>query len=653
MKKSPQLPEVTPHGFRVKNWHIAAVLLFTALAYSPILQNGFLLDDFGLLNERIAWVKSPGHSADLVLKPYWYGVQSGAEKFYLYRPWVSFTHWAEHWIGGGSPWAYHISNLLVHLGTVLLLFLFLKMLMSSNIALIVSSLFAVTPAALSSVGWISDRTDLWSFLFMLLFMIFMHRSKGANRVRNMVGAGISFFLALCSKETALVAPVLYFVIEIVERKRIGVSQVPSRAWQRFAVLLVPLGAYYLLWRNALGGNSMLPVGGQKVLASIPYLPEQLLRSAWHILLPVRFDFFNELLWSLPAQRGMAFIAGWILLVSLFVVTVYGLSKGQWWAVGSTWFGLMLLIPYASGQTFAPIADFYAYAGIPGLWLMVSDGIRVLAARKAPSRRLDRLRWVPCLVGTVSALFGVLIFLRLPLMKSGYSLFTHEVAVRPTSSMAANRLADEYWADGNQSVALQWVERAISLDSTSVPLRIKAAVGLMDAGDIKAAGPHVDALNRLAPYDVTSRSVIARFYFEAGHCSEAVERYQDIIAVAQPTPELLFDYGMALLCNHQDSLAAGVYGAALQQRPNWPHAWNNLGLAYENMGDLAHALQAYRKAVQIDPGFANGWESLVMTCIKIGKMDEARAAAEQYYRLSPPPQRVQRLRDMLGETDRRP
>jgi tetratricopeptide (TPR) repeat protein len=52
------------------------------------------------------------------------------------------------------------------------------------------------------------------------------------------------------------------------------------------------------------------------------------------------------------------------------------------------------------------------------------------------------------------------------------------------------------------------------------------------------------------------------------------------------------------------------------------------------GNLEAAVAAYRQALQIDPGFADGWEGLSMALADLGRFDEAIVAAERVVELMP-------------------
>jgi len=68
----------------------------------------------------------------------------------------------------------------------------------------------------------------------------------------------------------------------------------------------------------------------------------------------------------------------------------------------------------------------------------------------------------------------------------------------------------------------------------------------------------------------------------------------------------------------------------------------LGEAYRDAGRLDRAITAYREALRLEPEFARGWFELGAASIRIGEIEEVKAALDQLEKLDP------RLGQMLRE-----
>jgi len=84
-----------------------------------------------------------------------------------YLPVSNTTLWIEWRLWGMNPVGYHITNLLLHIGAVLLMWNVLNRLSLPG-AFVAAFLFAVHPVNVESVAWITQRKNLMALLFLLL-----------------------------------------------------------------------------------------------------------------------------------------------------------------------------------------------------------------------------------------------------------------------------------------------------------------------------------------------------------------------------------------------------------------------------------------------------------------------------------------------------
>jgi tetratricopeptide (TPR) repeat protein len=55
-----------------------------------------------------------------------------------------------------------------------------------------------------------------------------------------------------------------------------------------------------------------------------------------------------------------------------------------------------------------------------------------------------------------------------------------------------------------------------------------------------------------------------------------------------------------------SIALGYYDQATGIDPNYAAAWNNKGLAHDNLEEYFEAIECYDRAIKIDPNYAAAW-----------------------------------------------
>jgi tetratricopeptide (TPR) repeat protein len=658
--KSPPIPENITHSTHVRNeeplkvgfvrkpWFWLVVLLIVVGAtYLPGLRGGFVNDDRRLVQDRAVLFATPGAYRVLPLRVFWWGTPYDENAWRYYRPLVSLTYWLEYQWGGLNPFIYHLSNWLVHLANTLLVFLVMRALVGNGFALGISALTALCPAALTSVGWISGRTDLWATFFVLLFLLAFRAARKTRSAWPHIAASAAYFGGLASKEVAIVAPIIAWALDRGSPKQSTAEEETMRPLWHHAVLVIPLAIYLLLRRIAAGNALPSSLSLFTFLQSIPYLAEQYLQTLFSILVPLHYNFFVDLLWSLPGQRGATFFLGWFIFLVLILLVVIGLRRRQLWAVGGFWAGIVLFPAYALNRSFAPVADFYAYLALPGFWLFVVDGLRVLALQF--SLRTKAVSWSLGSAITVAVIvFAILTIHRLPLLASDISLWSHMARRAPSSEMVALNLSEAYHMNGEDEKAFRWTVRAAALDSTRWEPQNNLANYFLDRGDIYGAAPHVDALAVLAPDRFEAQATIARFYYIAGACSLAVMTYQRAFTMGPPTANTLLGYANALFCVQDYQDAVETFQLALRWQPNWAPAYHNMALAYKNLGQFDEAIAAQEEALRLDSTLLSSRESLAVLHLLKGDSLEARRAASDYIAHNPPAEEVQNLLETMAQ-----
>jgi tetratricopeptide (TPR) repeat protein len=97
-----------------------------------------------------------------------------------------------------------------------------------------------------------------------------------------------------------------------------------------------------------------------------------------------------------------------------------------------------------------------------------------------------------------------------------------------------------------------------------------------------------------------------------------------------------EYGRGIAArNAKDWTAAvGAFKKAVNLRPAYPEAWNELGYALRNQGRYPESLAAYDEALRLKPNFPEALEYLGEAYVKLGRMDDARKTLERLKPLDP-------------------
>lgn len=261
----------------------------------------------------------------------WRWFTTAIQKVY-YRPLLMLSIVLDYHIGGSSPFIYHISNLLMHLLCVALLYRLLAFFnVQKGVAFVFSLLFSVHPVMLHAVAWVPGRNDLLLCMFSLLALIYLNKYLIEAKKKFYVLHLLFFICALLTKENAIVLPLIFAANIYVHQQR--------KSWSLFFSLLlcwVIISAGWYALRNAVIES---PTGASANMQEVVrnFIPAFLLYTG-KALLPIRQSVF-------PTLENASFIPGALTVMFLVILCFKpGLKNKKVAAFGLLMYFVLLLIP---------------------------------------------------------------------------------------------------------------------------------------------------------------------------------------------------------------------------------------------------------------------------------------------------------------------
>ena len=113
----------------------------------------------------------------------------------------------------------------------------------------------------------------------------------------------------------------------------------------------------------------------------------------------------------------------------------------------------------------------------------------------------------------------------------------------------------------------------------------------------------------SPNKLTSACDRAAGLVSEGNLAEALDLYESLLREFPGVPRILHGLGVVTHLTG-DSIRGGAYiREALERKPDYADAWNNLGNVLKESGSRQDAIQAYRTAVKLKPSLMSAWYSL--------------------------------------------
>lgn len=120
---------------------------------------------------------------DLWKNDFWGTPLASSNSHGSYRPLCVLTFRLNHWLFGYRPWAYHLTNMLLHVLSTALVLKLGKKLLPFNAARAAALLFAVHPIHVEAVAGLVGRADIIACIFYLLTILsyIRHRDEQLDK----------------------------------------------------------------------------------------------------------------------------------------------------------------------------------------------------------------------------------------------------------------------------------------------------------------------------------------------------------------------------------------------------------------------------------------------------------------------------------------
>lgn len=461
----------------------------------------------------------------------------------LYIPLTLFSHQIEYAFFGANPVVYHGMNLVLHIGSTLLLFMIFRRFFIERIAFSCALIFAMHPLNTEAVAWASARKDVLSAFFFLLSIHWYLQWKDEGRRFRM--SVIAFACGLLSKVSILFLPLILILIDWVRGEEVRWREKMPYVFLTALFLIVAL-----FGKPVQTGAFITPV-----LLSFVSIPFYL----WKFLIPINLSVFY------PFTAHVSFANSQILFGCLFLLfsgslILWSLKRTRTVVFGALFFLLMLAPSFLNvlkgGENgvldiyFA--SDRYAYVAMIGLLFLVGH---------------VAIRWniVANIAIVIAVLFGLGTYRQSRVWANSEILFQNVIDHQENSHVAYNNLAGIMFKNGNMEKAVEFYQKSLNVKKNSRAFfnlaQIAASVGNSDY-----AIRFYEQMLEIQPRDAYAHAQVGSFYLKKGDIERAYEHLS----------------------------------RARELDVNLPSIHYNLGLIFEYLGQRDDAKKSFEEALRLDP-----------------------------------------------------
>lgn len=572
--------------------------LVTFLTYAPSLGNDFVTyDDDLLVYQNPNVLEFTPQTIVAVFSTY------DPE---LYVPITLVSYQFERVFFGLNPFIFHLTNLLLHIGSVLLVFwIALKLVLYRSqqhafwIALTTSALFALHPINTEAVAWIAARKDILSgFLFFASFALYLKFSESEKR-RDYILSIVTFALALGAKVSVVFLPFVLLFTDWFTGRELNFKNLKEKS--PFFLLSLIFGIIALLGKQA-------QIAGLTLVEQILLAAKGVSFYIWKLVWPTDLSIFHPQSYPIDTT-GLDLVAPLVLLVLLIFVALISLKRRGVLFFGIATFLVMLVPTFATfwKNGFVYFAsERYAYSALFGIFFLLSFMFVPLIIRL-----IEKRTWmeVPVmagglLLGLFLAFFSVA---QAGTFENGETLLRHALALHSDSAHALNNLGTTLYQDDRSDEALEMYDRALAIDSLLPQVHTnRGLILLKDGKDFEAEESFRRAIASPPLYrglledELQCYFVLSQMLEERGNSAEAMQLLRQ----------------------------------AVEAGPHYFTSHYNLGIRYQGLRQSEKAYEEFTRAVSINSRDVDVHYRLAAVAAETGRLDEAVIALKRVVRMNP-------------------
>jgi tetratricopeptide (TPR) repeat protein len=486
-------------------------------------------------------------------------------------PLTTLSHMLDCQIHGLQPGGHHLTDVLLHTASAVLLFFALRKLTGALWqSAFVAAVFAIHPLHVESVAWVSERKDTLSgFFFMLTLLTYAYYAQGPPKLWRYLLLLVFYACGLMSKSMLITLPFVLLLLDYwplgrfpdlgakgrgiatVLRSRVVLEKLPLLALTAGSCVVA-----MIMQGRAIKSFDEYPFGLRLANAMVS-VANYIRQMFWPAGLAVFYPYPAQ---GLPAvEVGVAAL----LLAGISIAAWRWRRTQPWLLTGWLWYVGMLVPVMGLVQIGAQAqADRYTYLPQIGLYAALTW----LAWDFCRRRGVRREALVLAGMMAIAAL-GVVAFVQTSHWQDSESLWKHTLACTTDNAVAHNNLGSFEYQHGRND---------------------EAAADFQKAVDIR-------------PDFADAHCNLGSAFLQQRRVDDAITEFQKAVELQPGNPNYSGDLGAALLQKGRLDEAISAFQHSLAIRPDDYGVHNNLGVALFHAGRLDEAAEHILKALELRPG----------------------------------------------------
>jgi Flp pilus assembly protein TadD len=586
-----------------------------------------------------------------------------------WHPLTMMSHMLDCQLYGLNAGGHHLTNVLLHTASVILLFLVLRQ-MTGFLwrSAFVAAVFAIHPLRAESVAWVSERKDVLSGLFfMLTLWAYTRYAQGRSRVEGRESSTqvvpaldprlwtldywlvlLFFVLGLLCKPMLVTLPLMLLLLDYWPLGRVTgykwqvtnekkekpstLSPQPSTTKQLSTLLLEKLPLFGLAVAScvvtifaqheavASFEKFSLPLRlGNAVVSGVAYLGQMFWPAGLAVLYPFK-----------TRAGGVSGVVLSLVLLAVISAGVFFLRRRRpYFLAGWLWYLIMLAPVIGIFQVGTQArADRYTYLPQIGLYLLLTWGAAEWYAGWRHRRAV--------LGSLATVILAALIFrarAQTACWRNSETLWTHTIACTSGNAIAHVNLGNFLFQKGRVDEAITQYQAALQIRPDYAAAHNNLGNALRQEGRLDEAMVHFQKALEINPNYAKAHYNLGVALAQKGLVDQATVQFRKALESQPDNAEACYNLGNALIQKGNVSEAVTFYQEALQIKPDYVYVLNNLAWLLATSPDAhirdgVQAVQYAGRACELTHyAVAPLLCTLAAAYAEAGRYDDAIAAAQ--------------------------
>ena len=484
-------------------------------------QNGLTLDS-------VTWAMTTTHAAN-------------------WHPFTWLSHMTDVQLYGMNPRGHHLTNVIIHtVSSLLLLLLLYRCTGSFWQSSFVAALFALHPLHVQSVAWVAERKDVLSAFFCFLTLLLYAEYTARKSSVLFIVTILAFVAGLMSKPMLVTLPIVMLLLDFWPLKRYRYEEIELR--QLSGTVLSLIKEKILFFACSLL-SSIITVYAQNSGSAIRSIEE--------------LPFLARIENALTAYIKYLLMTFWP--VDLAILYPVSVAIPTWQAIGS----LLVLLLLSVGA----VRCWRRYPYIPAgwFWFLITLVPVIGLIQVGAQAMADRYTYIPLIGIFIITAWGVNDLVHGFKYRKELLILVAALVIIASTAVTWQQLG--YWHD---SISLY--RQALKVTSGNFLINFNLAVALEKKGEVAPAIQEYRNTLHINPDYAKAHTNLGAVLFLHGDSDSALHEYREAIRINPDDMQAHNNLGAALFRKGAVDAAIHEYQEALRINPDYAKARKNLSIA---------------------------------------------------------------------------